>query len=42
MFVMSSGSRVVETLEEARQQLAELRAEAHKKGWDWGFEIARA
>lgn len=32
---------VVETLEEARRQLEELRAEARKKGWDWGFEIEK-
>ena len=32
---------VVETLEEARRQLEELRAEAAKKGWDWGFEIEK-
>lgn len=32
---------VVETLEEARRQLEELRTEAAKKGWDWGFEIEK-
>jgi len=34
-------SKGIETLEEAQLQLEELRADARKKGWDWGFEIEK-
>lgn len=34
-------SEAVETLEEAERQLEELRLEAWKKGWEWGFEIEK-